>query len=61
MIAFAHEEPAQPLLADVGFDGDRKTPLARRHERPGIEIGTEHLHGRPDRMARRFLEQKNGE
>ncbi len=43
MIALAREETAQPLLVDVGFDGKRISSLARRSERPRIEIGAEYL------------------
>jgi len=55
MIAFAREEAAQAFLAHVGLDGGRIAALARRRERPGIEIGAEHLNRWPQRVARCLL------
>ena len=62
VVAVADEQAAQPLLADVGLDGQRKTAFARGSERARIEIGAEHL----DRLAARFvagrlIQQQNGE
>src|SRR5690242_4970704 len=53
LIAIAGKEAAQPVLADVGLDCERKPSLAGNPERPCIEIRAEHLYGRPSLVPRR--------
>src|SRR6266699_1259562 len=38
VIALARKKTAQPLFADIGFDGERIPALACRSERAGIKI-----------------------
>lgn len=61
VIAFAREEPAQALFADVGFDRQREAPFAREGKRTRVEVRGKHLQRRPDRMAPGFFEQQYGE
>src|SRR6516162_7777554 len=59
LVAFTEKETPQPLLADVSLDRGRKASVARKCERPGIEIGTEYLNRRTDIVTRRLLEQQD--
>jgi len=61
MVALALEETPQPILGDIGFDGGGEPAFPRHRQARRIEIGTEHLDFRLDILARRLLQQQDGD